>query len=203
MLPEEEWSSSKEDLQVSESELKVSTSVLTMFIVPSMIVIEWERNSTWKRLIGLYTWWISNKLNLRCKVKIVSPPPEQQTKNLIADDLEEALFALCKIAQIELFKQEYKDLQASCCRVKKAPIPFEARHQVVLSPKHPLSRLLVQDLQKKHFHVEREQTLTLVRQQFWIPRGKSFIRKIVNDCPPCKRRTEKPEIPVMVSLPKE
>ena len=47
MLPEEEWSSSKEDLQVSESELKVSTSVLTMFIVPSMIVIEWERNSTW------------------------------------------------------------------------------------------------------------------------------------------------------------
>ena len=113
MLPEEEWSSSKEDLQVSESELKVSTSVLTMFIVPSMIVIEWERNSTWKRLIGLYTWWISNKLNLRCKVKIVSPPPERQIKNLIADDLEEALFALCKIAQIELFKQEYKDLQAS------------------------------------------------------------------------------------------
>ena len=85
----------------------------------------------------------------------------------------------------------------------KAPIPFEARHQVVLSPKHPLSRLLVQDLQKKHFHVEREQTLTLVRQQFWIPRGKSFIRKIVNDCLHCKRRTEKPEIPVMVSLPKE
>ena len=106
MLPEE-WSSSKEDLQVSESELKVRASVLTMFIVPPMIVIEWERNSTWKRLIGLYT------LNLRCKVKIVSPPPERQTKNLIADDLEEALFAWCKIAQIELFKQEYKDLQAS------------------------------------------------------------------------------------------
>ena len=43
----------------------------------------------------------------------MSPPPERQTRNLIADDLEEALFALCKIAQIELFKQEYKDLQAS------------------------------------------------------------------------------------------
>ena len=111
--------SSKEDRQVSESELKVRASVLTMFIVPSMIVIEWERNSTWKRLIGLYTWWITNKLNLRCKVKIVSPPPEWQTKNLIADDLEEALFALCKIAQIELFKQEYKDLQASWALLSK------------------------------------------------------------------------------------
>jgi len=43
----------------------------------------------------------------------VSPPPKRQTKNLTADDLEEALFALCKIAEIESFKQEYKDLQAS------------------------------------------------------------------------------------------
>ena len=96
MLPEEEWSSSKEDLQVNESELKVRASVLTMLIVPSMIVVEWERKSTWKRLIGLYTRWIRNKLTLTCKVKRVSPPPEWQTKNLTADDLEEALFACAR-----------------------------------------------------------------------------------------------------------
>ena len=55
MLPEEEWSSSKEDLQVNESKLNVRASVLTMLIVPSMIVVEWEKYSTWKKLIGLYT----------------------------------------------------------------------------------------------------------------------------------------------------
>ena len=191
-----------------------------------MIVVEWEKYSTWKRLIGLYTWWIRYKFNLRFKVKRVSPPPERQTKNLTPDDFKEASFSLCKIAQIESFNQEYKDLQASWAlsskspllplhpvltegivrvggHLDKAPVSFEARHQVVLSPKHPLSRLLVQDLQKKHFHVEREQTLTLVRQQFWIPRGKSFIRKMVNDCLHCKRRREKPETPVIASLPKE
>ena len=142
------------------------------------------------------------------------------------DDLEEALFAFCKIAQIALFKQGYKDLQASWAlsskspllplhpvltegivrvggHLNKAPVSFEARHQVVLSPKHPLSRLLVQDLQKKHFQVGREHTLALVHRQFWIPRGKLFIRKIVNDCLNCKRRREKPDIPVMASLPKE
>ena len=226
MLPEEEWSSSKEDLQVNESELKVTASVLTSLIIPSMIVVERGKYSTWKRLIGLYTRWIRYKFNLTCKVKRVSPPPERQTKNLTADDLEEALSALCKIAQVESFKQEYKDLQASWAlsskspllplrplltegivrvggHLDKAPIPFEARHQVVLSPKHPLSRLLVQDLQKKHFHVGREHTLALVRRQFWIPRGKYVIRKIVNDCLHCKRRREKPEIPVMASLPKD
>ena len=124
------------------------------------------------------------------------------------DDLEEALFAFCKIAQIELFKQGYKDLQASWELSSKSPLlPF---HPVltegivrvgghldeapVLSPKHPLSRLLVQDLQKKHFHVGREHTLALVHRQFWIPRGKLFIRKIFNDCLHCKRRREKPDI---------
>ena len=34
MLPEEEWSSSKEDLQVNESELKVRASLLTTLIGP-------------------------------------------------------------------------------------------------------------------------------------------------------------------------
>ena len=86
---------------------------------------------------------------------------------MTADDLKEASLALCKIAQIESFKEEYKDLQASRAlsskspllplrpvltegivrvggRLNKAPIPFEAKHQVVLSPKHPLPRLLVQ-----------------------------------------------------------
>ena len=52
----------------------------------------------------------------------MSPPPERQTKNLTADDLEEALFALCKIAQIESFKQKYKDLQASWALSSKSTL---------------------------------------------------------------------------------
>ena len=190
MLPEEEWSSSKEDLRVNESELEVGVSVLTTSTAPSVIVVEWEKYSTWKSLIRLYAWWIRYKFNLRCKVKRVSPPPGWQTKISTADDLKEASLASCKIAQIESFEKEYKDLQATQALLSKSPllplrpvlteggrldkalIPFEAKHQVLVSPKHPLYRLLVQDLHKKHFHVGREHVLAVVRQQFWIPRGK-------------------------------
>ena len=41
MLPEEEWSSCKGDLQVNESELKVRASVLATLIIPSVIVVDW------------------------------------------------------------------------------------------------------------------------------------------------------------------
>ena len=88
-------------------------------------------------------------------------------------------------------------------RLNKTWIPFEAKHQVIVSPTHPLTRLLVQDLQEKHSHVGREHTSALVPQKYCIPRGKSFVRKIVNNCLHCKRRRAKPNVPLMASLPEE
>ena len=46
-----------------------------------------------------------------------------------------------------------------------------------------------------------ELTLALVCQQFWISRGKSFVRRIINECFLCKRRRVKPTVPAMASLP--
>ena len=191
-----------------------------------MNLVEWEKYSCWRRLVRLYAWWMRYKFKLRCQVRNRSPPPERQTKVLRGDDLTEATLALCHLAQIESFKEDYKDLQVNRAlsrnssllplqpvlvdkivrvggRLDKAPIPFEAKHQVILPPAHPLSRLLVQDLHEKHLHVGREHTLALVRQTFWISRGKSFVRKIINDCLHCKRRRAKPNVPVLASLPKE
>ena len=160
------------------------------------------------------------------KARRRSPPPERRTKNLCADDFKESSSALCMIAQIESFEEEYKELQANRAlssknpllplqpflmegvirvggRLNKAWIPFEAKHQTILSPTHPLTRLLVQHLHEKHSHVGREHTLVLVRQQYWIPRRKTFVRKIVNDCLHYKKRRAKPNVPLMASLPEE
>ena len=82
---------------------------------------------------------------------------------LSAADLQEASLALCKQAQIESFKEDYEDLWAErplprdssllplqpilvngIIRVggllNKAPIPFEAKHLVIIPPAHRLSR---------------------------------------------------------------
>lgn len=76
-----------------------------------MNMVEWERYFSWRKLVRLYAWWMRYKFNLRCKAKKLSPPPERQTKNLNADDLKKASLALYKIAQIESFQEDYKDLQ--------------------------------------------------------------------------------------------
>ena len=42
-----------------------------------------------------------------------------------------------------------------------------------------------------------------MRQQFWIPQGKSLTRKIINNCLYCKRGRTEPKVPVMADLPRE
>lgn len=145
---------------------------------------------------------------------------------LCANDLKEASLALCQLAQIESYKEDYEDLQANRVvphnssllllqptfldrviragsSLNKAHIPFEAKHQVILPPSHPISKLVVKDLHEKHLHVKREHTLAFVRQQFRIPQGKSLARKIANDCLYCRRRRTEPKVPVMADMPRE
>lgn len=163
---------------------------------------------------------------LKCKVQKRNPPPVRLTKILSADDVVEASSALCRQAQIESFEEDYIALQSNKVlprnssllrlqpvyvdgvirvggRLNKAPILFEAKHQVILPPVHPISKLLIQDVHERHLHVGKEHTLALVRQQFWIPRGKSLTKMVLKDCLYCKRRRATPCVPVMASLPKE
>ena len=81
---------------------------------------------------------------------------------LCADDLKEVSIALCQLAQIESFKEDYEDIQANKAllhnssllpvqpiflggvirvgdRLNNASIPFEEKHQLILSPAHPSS----------------------------------------------------------------
>ena len=51
------------------------------------------------------------QIQVKMSSKESESAPEQQTKVLNADDLTEATLALCQLAQIESFKEDYKDLQ--------------------------------------------------------------------------------------------
>ena len=61
----------------------------------------------------VYGWWMRYKFKLKCRVKKQCPPSERQEEMLCADDLKEASLALCQLAQIESFKEDYEDLQAN------------------------------------------------------------------------------------------
>lgn len=57
---------------------------------------------------------------------------------------------------------------------------------------HRLSRLICLDLHHRHGHASLQTTLNLVRQRFWIPKGRVFVSHSLRFCFPCQISKGKP-----------
>ena len=102
-------------------------------------------------------------------------------------DIEQAVFEILKEAQLECFPDEFRTLKKDMSlskhskllplnpivvdnlirvggRIGQSYLPFEEKHQILLSKKHFLSPLLVLDKHERNCHIGREQTLPLLRE---------------------------------------
>ena len=52
----------------------------------------------------------------------------------------------------------------------------------MLNSEHYLSELIVKHLHTKLKHSPVKQTLTELRQKFWLCRGRNFVRKVLKNC---------------------
>ena len=57
----------------------------------------------------------------------------------------------------------------------------------MFSRNHDLTKLLVLKCHEKVLHNGVKQTLNELRNEFWINRGRNYIRKLLNICFTCKR----------------
>ena len=73
-----------------------------------------------------------------------------------------------------------------------ADIPENTRHPVLLYGKHYLTLLIVQECHERVFHGGVKDTLTEIRARYWIIKGRSLVRKCLQQCKLCKRFHSKP-----------
>ena len=86
-------------------------------------------------------------------------------------------------------------------RLANAPLSRNARHPVVLPRHSDITRLIIGWKHVDVAHGGPEHTLSAVREQFWIPRGREAIKKQLRECPVCQRRRAEPSAPQMAPLP--
>ena len=77
-------------------------------------------------------------------------------------------------------------------RLQNASIPFTAKHPVLLPRKHHFTALVVCDAHQRVSHNGVKETLTEVRQRYWVVRGRSLIRAIIHRCTTCKKHEGAP-----------
>ena len=86
-------------------------------------------------------------------------------------------------------------------RLKNAQLNFNARHPIILPKYHPIVDLLVQHYHIVSGHSGQEHVLALLREQFWIIKGRVSVRKVLRRCFDCKRRQQRPAQQKMADLP--
>ena len=149
---------------------------------------------------------------------------DENFMKLTLNDLNEAENEIYKEAQQESFYSEFSDLSNQKTvskrskilslnpilhdhllrvggRVRNCNIPFDNKHQIILSSKHPLSKLIILEKHVTNYHTGRDQTLSILRKTVWITNAKSLIRSTLRNCMYCKRINSSPKAPIMGNLP--
>ena len=80
-------------------------------------------------------------------------------------------------------------------RLSNADLPFATKHPVFLDSQHYLTTLIVRDAHATIKHNGVSETLTELRDKYWIVRGRSFVRKVLHKCVTCRRFEGRPHCP--------
>ena len=86
-------------------------------------------------------------------------------------------------------------------RLQNSTLEFDARHQFILDPKHPLTRLLVRWAHICVAHHRTERTLAETRARYWVLRGREAAKSAITRCFACAKDRARPPQPLMAPLP--
>ena len=88
-------------------------------------------------------------------------------------------------------------------RLRHASIKAEARNPIILPKKARVVDLLVRHYHAKAGHSGREHVLSLIREKYWIIKGRKAVSRVLSSCFDCKRRLQPPDSQKMSDLPYE
>jgi len=105
------------------------------------------------------------------------------------------------VRQLGLFLDPKGLLRCGRC-IHNAPLNEATKFQYLLPSKHPLSSLIVLDIHTALCHSGTGTTLTALRQSYWIPAARQFIKSLVHTCVICRKISGNPyPTPVPAPLP--
>ena len=72
-------------------------------------------------------------------------------------------------------------------RINEADIPATTKQPILMPSKHHVVELLIQDVHKKIKHSGTLDTLSTIRERFWILKGRQAVKHVLKSCTICNR----------------
>ncbi|CAG7827324.1 unnamed protein product, partial [Allacma fusca] len=146
-----------------------------------------NRFSSWLRLIRTTAW--VRRFIFNCQ------HDTPRIGELNGDEIEDAQMIWWKIVQHEQFGTEM-----ACVRKSQVVPQSSVIRNLELKideNDHRYTKLLLLYLHNRNAHQGMETVLNTVRENHWIVRGRSAVRKTFRDCQWCKIQKVKPRSPIM------
>ena len=86
-------------------------------------------------------------------------------------------------------------------RLERAPVQYGNKHPVILPNYSPLTDLFIYRHHLEVGHSGVGHTWTSLRQQYWIIKGSSAVRRVIGNCILCKKRNASVCKQIMADLP--
>ncbi len=122
-------------------------------------------------------------------------------RTLAAMDNNKALTKVSAIQQLQPFRDIRGIIRAGSRLTQVKHIDYEAKHQVVLHKKHPLTRALIRHIHEHQLHAGPQHVWARLLQRFWILQGSNTVRMVTRTCIECKKRKARPTTQLMAPLP--
>jgi len=170
-----------------------------------------NKYSTLYRLLRIIAYCLRFAKNCKTKTRVQG--------NLTLDEINNSINILLILAQHEMFPNFNTDncnnsnikslnpiigpdgLLRVGGRLNKSDLPYEAKHQIILMPKHPLTKLIILNEHHRHLHAGILTILSSLRQKYWIIHGRRAIRSILTNCITCFKVKPRPIVAQMGDLP--
>jgi len=88
-------------------------------------------------------------------------------------------------------------------RIHNAPLSNDTKFPYLLPPRHPFTALIVYATHIQLYHAGINSTVTALRQTYWIPTARQYVKALLHRCTMCRRQCGKPyALPDPAPLPK-
>ena len=171
-------------------------------------LIDYKRFSSFYKLTRVITLVLKFIKKTR-KIKVeneVSLSDLQEAENLVIGDVQREILSSDKYAQLQkslkLFFDENKILRCGG-RLSQAPVEYGAKFPII-SPGSHRTKLIVRKCQETVGREGVKDTLTQLRNKYWLVKGRQVIKKLIKDCVVCRKLEGqgyfKPPIPSLPEL---
>ena len=212
--------SSETDLPEERARVHAAGSVPLPMTEPNELL----RFSSLHRLLRVTAWcrrW------LRLRRSIAAEPEHTLEDTLTAIELEDARLLWIRRVQAENYKNELEAIQQSRDlpksnaltrfspfsdsqgilrvggRLKHAILAYDERHPVILPSDSHFTQLVVEACHRRALHGGVQLTLGIIRQRYWILRGRILVKRLIRRCVTCVRWRAATPQQLMGDLPQE